>query len=117
MIVEDDDDIRESLQEALEAEGYPVHVAANGREGLTLLAHIERPCVILLDLMMPVMNGWEFLSVQRQDRAFAQIPVIVVSAAPETALPRDSAAVVPKPVDLDQLLEVVRKLCRRGDAS
>ena len=68
LIVDDDPDIRDSLKEVLEDEGYEVNGVANGREALDYLRKSPRPCVILLDLMMPVMDGWQFRKEQKQIR-------------------------------------------------
>jgi CheY-like chemotaxis protein len=96
----------------LELEGYRVSTVSNGKEALDLLRVIEPPCLILLDLMMPVMNGWEFLKAQKGDSALATIPVVVVSAA-HGMLPRppEADAAMKKPVDLEVLLKVVRDWC------
>jgi CheY-like chemotaxis protein len=107
MIIEDDPDIRSALAQVLMAEGYEVHEAANGREGIEALQQESRPGLILLDLMMPVMNGWEFLQVRRQDAQAAAIPVVVVSAVGTPASNLAIAQFLPKPIDLDQLLEAV----------
>ena len=80
LVVEDDRDIRESLQDLLEVEGYAVTTAENGRDALEVLHGMEAPSVILLDLMMPVMSGDEFLQELRKDDALASIPVLIVSA-------------------------------------
>jgi CheY-like chemotaxis protein len=113
LIVEDDRDIREALRLVLEAEGYCVRVADNGRDGLAMLGETRGPCLILLDLMMPVMDGFQFLSVRERDVALATIPVVVVSAFPENA--RDIASMtqgfVKKPVNLEQLLAVAQRYC------
>src|SRR6187549_1262395 len=81
LVVEDDTDIRESLVEVLEDEGFGVRAAADGRQALDVL-RAERPLpdLILLDLMMPVMNGFQFREQQLSDAAFAGIPVVVVTA-------------------------------------
>jgi len=82
VVIEDDEDLRETLRELLEMEGFQVSTACNGLEGLRLIERSSRPCLILLDLMMPVMDGWEFLDTLRQNAAqLAQAPVAVVSAA------------------------------------
>jgi CheY-like chemotaxis protein len=111
LVVEDDKDIRETLQQVLELEGYRVTTATNGKEGLESLKGIDRPCVILLDLMMPVMNGWEFLEAHRTDTTLATIPVVVVSAAGDKAKSAPAAGFIKKPVDLESLLNVVRRYC------
>src|SRR3989442_228935 len=87
LIVEDDPDIRESLQVVLETEGYNARTAANGKEGVAALESLEHPCLVLLDLMMPVMNGWEFLAVQRNDERLNKVPVVVVSAIADRTRP------------------------------
>lgn len=111
LIVEDDNDIRESLAQVLELEGYNVSTAANGKEALELLTTIKRPCLILLDLMMPVMSGWEFLNAQRDDMMLATIPVVVVSAAGEKAKSTPASGFIKKPIDLPVLLSMIEQYC------
>ena len=117
LIADDDRDIRETLQEILEAEGYRVGVAKNGAEALEK-ARASRPSVILLDLFMPVMDGAEFRRRQLQDPAVADIPVVVVSAAAGLE-DRISAlgvtAHLEKPLRLEQLFQLVARLCGRPD--
>lgn len=113
LIVEDDADIREALGQALQVEGYNVHAAENGRDGLDRLAVIERPCLILLDVMMPVMNGIEFLHRLREDDVLATIPIVMVTAYSHLAEEaRGAAAYIKKPVDLDLLIRTVDQYCR-----
>jgi CheY-like chemotaxis protein len=99
----------------LELEGFPVRLAANGKLALDSLHDGERPCLIILDLMMPVMNGWQFREVQRTDPDLAKIPVVVVTAAgARDEIPAISAdAWLPKPVDFDRLLATIAPLCHR----
>jgi len=98
----------------LELEGYQVETAANGKLALERLGSGVGPCVIVLDLMMPVMDGWQFRQAQIRDAALANIPVIVVSAAGRERLERIQAdAYLSKPVDLDELLGCVTQFCRR----
>lgn len=119
LIVEDDDDVRESLGEVLRDEGYEVVTAANGLDALTALrAGVGPdgdgpPCTIILDLMMPTMNGWDFRAHQLQEPALAQIPVIVVSGVAHMASTASlrPAAVIGKPVDLDRLLAEIHRHC------
>lgn len=110
LLVEDDPEIQESLRLLLEDEGYDVVIASNGKEALEFLREDERePCLILLDLMMPVLNGWELLQIIRHDDKLMTLPVTVVSGslpAPETA-----NRFMKKPVDLDELLAHVKELC------
>src|SRR3954468_25043711 len=80
LIVEDDEDLRDMMAQMLTIEGYRTATAANGREALDYLHHIAKPHVILLDLMMPVMDGWEFRRQQKADPEIAPVPVIVLSA-------------------------------------
>jgi CheY-like chemotaxis protein len=108
VVVEDDDDIRETFRELLEAEGYLVLTAANGRDALqTIDALGGAPCLVLLDLMMPVMDGWQVLGALREAERLGDIPVVVVSAVPSHA---DGAVrVMVKPVDVEELLKAVRE--------
>jgi len=111
-IIEDDVDTRDMLAKFLELEGYNVELAANGRQALDLLASGANANVIVLDLMMPVMDGWEFRRRQVEDGRLRNIPTIVVSAAGRERLAQISAdAYLSKPVDMDELLERVSQLC------
>jgi CheY-like chemotaxis protein len=113
LIVEDDRDTREMLERFLQLEGFDVRSAPNGHVALQSLQTAGRPCVILLDLMMPVMNGWQFREAQVQDPDFAKIPVIVVTAAgPRGEIPEIEAdGWLAKPVDFEQLLSAVQTFC------
>jgi CheY-like chemotaxis protein len=113
LVVEDNDDVREMMAVTLELEGHHVSTAINGADALEKLHHGERPCVILLDLMMPVMNGWEFRRALELDPVLRDVPVVVVSAATgEMANRARAAAHLPKPLDMDQLLAIVGALCQ-----
>lgn len=114
LVVEDEEVIRDTFRLALELEGYHVHTAGNGREALDLLARIPPPCLILLDLMMPVMNGWEFVEKVQKDAALDSIPIVIVSAYGEQAKAIRAKGVLPKPVDLRILVETVEKWCRKS---
>lgn len=111
LIVEDDIYIRETLQMALELEGYVVRTAAEGAKGLEALNQTELPCLILLDLMMPIMNGWEFAEAVGKDSVLSQIPIAVVSAFAEKASKIPAKAVINKPIDMDLLLKIVQECC------
>ncbi|PCC73902.1 Response regulator receiver domain-containing protein [Nannocystis exedens] len=117
LLVEDDADIRDVVAELLRGEGYDVHGAENGEQALAYLHEAERePCLILLDLMMPVVDGWQVLArLRAQDRLLA-LPVVVMSASSPAAAPADVAAFVRKPIDLDLLLGLVRRYCGRTPA-
>ena len=112
LIVEDDEGIRNALRLALELEGYQVFTASNGKEGLELLPKMPVPCLILLDLMMPVMNGWEFaLALEEKDMILATIPVVVVTAFADQAKTIKAKGVIKKPVDLEVLFQMVKRWC------
>jgi CheY-like chemotaxis protein len=110
LVVDDNDDVREMMTVALELEGHHVYTAANGQQALTQLENGLRPAVILLDLMMPVMNGWEFRSALKRDKRFSDIPVIVVSALGGD-LVGQPGLFLGKPIDVDVLLDVVGDYC------
>jgi two-component system, chemotaxis family, chemotaxis protein CheY len=113
LIVDDDLDIREILTDILEDRGFAVITAANGLEALTLVRNMTAPpSVILLDLMMPVMDGYGFLEERSKDPALAAIPLAIVTAGHGVDRNRlgDGAPVVPKPFDLPQLLRVLHHL-------
>ena len=113
-IVEDDVDTREMLGRFLELEGFNVETAENGQQALERLESGTRASVIVLDLMMPVMDGWQFRREQAQRANLAQIPVIVVSAAGRDRISQiDADAYLSKPVDLEELLERIGKYCPR----
>ena len=113
LIVEDDEDLREMMAQMLTIEGFDTATAANGREALDYLHSSGKPHVILLDLMMPVMDGWEFRRQQKADPELAPVPVIVLSALdPPRAATVDADAFLKKPLDFDRLLELVRDHCR-----
>ena len=115
LIVEDDADLREMMAQLLTLEGYHIDTAANGREALEYLNEAPRPDVILLDLMMPIMDGWEFRRRQQNDPALADVPVIVLTAldqAQARANDLNGVDFLKKPLDFDRLLELVRRRCR-----
>jgi len=113
LIVEDDADLREMMAQLLTLEGYQAATVSNGREALEYLeGDLDRPDVILLDLMMPVMDGWEFRRRQRADPGFSEVPVIVLSALDQNrAGGIDPDAFLKKPLDFDRLLQLVRLYC------
>ena len=101
------------MAQLLTIEGFDATTAANGREALEYLHTSEKPHVILLDLMMPVMDGWEFRRQQKADPDLARVPVIVLSALDAgRASAVDATAFLKKPLDFDRLLELVRLHCR-----
>ncbi len=111
--MEDDEDLRDMMAQMLAIEGFDAATAANGLEALEYLHATPKPHVILLDLMMPVMDGWEFRRQQRADPELAPVPVIVLSALdPVRSAAVGAVAVLKKPLDFDRLLELVREHCR-----
>lgn len=111
MVVDDDDDIRGSLADILSDEGYAVRAAANGREALAdLRSGKTRPSVILIDLMMPVMNGYELRTELLRDPELSSIPVVVVSARGTIDQRQVAPAeILRKPVELGVLLETIER--------
>jgi CheY-like chemotaxis protein len=107
LLVDDDADLRTSLAEALEDSGYAVIQAADGQAALDLL-EVERPDLVLLDLLMPVLNGWQFCQSKDENPATSGIPVIAMSAAvskdPKSPYYIDVDDFIAKPVELDELL-------------
>ncbi len=110
LIIEDDADVRSAIADALAGEGHSVAEAGDGIEGLER-ARDHRPDVILLDLMMPGMDGWAFREAQRRDGELAGVPVVIISAClPEDLLALDAAARLDKPFDLENLLALLDRL-------
>ena len=111
LVVDDDPNIRKMIIAALRREGYDFSEAPNGKEALEIM-RAQHPSVVVLDLMMPILSGWEVLQEREQDPALRQIPVIIVSAnrAPEIALAVDKGicAFLPKPFDIAALSALVR---------
>ncbi len=108
LIVDDEEDIRETLRFALELEGFQVLRAENGKAALALLAESPvRPSLILLDLMMPVMDGYEFLERAHADASLKDIPIVVISAFNQRDPLEHARAFLRKPLGLDALLEAV----------
>lgn len=112
VVIEDDRDIRESITEVLETEGYQVTTASNGEEGLKILDTSARPGLILLDLMMPVKDGFQFWEDLSKLPELSTIPIVIMSAAgrmdeKRTRIP--AREYLRKPIELDQLLTTVEK--------
>lgn len=112
MVVEDDPDCLDIVSEILEADGYEVLGAPDGQAALAALHGGRRPRLILLDLMLPIMNGWQFREAQLEDTALAHIPVIVFTAgrdAQGAARSLGAAGFLRKPIDMDDLLAAVAR--------
>ena len=112
LVIDDDASIREVLATILGSQGYEVLTAADGRQALDLLRDGAMPQVILLDLMMPVMNGWAFREAMQRDAAFATIPVLVMTGDGEIAAKTarlSAAGYLRKPIALTDLLKTVAR--------
>jgi CheY-like chemotaxis protein len=116
LIVEDDAEIRNSLREVLGDEGYAVVIATNGKEALEALRRaVDKPKLIILDVMMPVMDAYQFREAQLKDGSLSEIPTVLLSAdakLPEKAAAAKTSLYLKKPVDLDELFSLVEKYCR-----
>jgi CheY-like chemotaxis protein len=103
LIVDDDADIREGLAAVLEDEGFLAYQAKNGREALVVLEQMPRPSAVLVDLMMPEMNGWQLASVLKT----AGLPVIIITAAAGIAQVDGARHVIQKPLSIDRLVSAI----------
>jgi CheY-like chemotaxis protein len=110
LIVEDEEDLREMLRDALERRGFHVVTAANGQEALAVIPQIEHLCLVLLDLFMPEMNGWDFFDAMKARKELEQIPVIITTSAPNRA-PVGATRVMQKPLSLDRVISAVQEFC------
>jgi CheY-like chemotaxis protein len=116
LVVEDDDDIRNAIVDLLESEGYCTEAAENGKEALEKLYHIPKPCLVLLDMMMPIMNGRQFLDEVMKDSKLAPLPILIVSAVAEKSNTAGSVGFLKKPIDIDVVLNVVSQYCQLPDS-
>jgi len=111
LIVEDEEDLRELMRHALEMYGYTVVTAEEGGDALRKIDDIGPPCVVLLDLLMPGMNGWDFFAKLRQRPELASVPVIVHSSASARA-PQGVTRVLQKPMAFETLVSIVEEYCK-----
>lgn len=112
LVIDDDPAICQTMKDVLEINGYRVTTARDGQEGIKALTTMSTlPCMILLDLMMPGMNGWGFLDFQRANAQFATVPVIICSAYENSAKSVSKNPVITKPVKLNSLLGAVKAFC------
>lgn len=111
LIVEDDKDIRESMKDALELEGYNVTIAINGKEGLASLEKSSDTCLILLDMLMPSMGGREFMDIIKKDAKLSPIPIFVHSAVANKENTKGAVGWIKKPADLESILATVKNYC------
>lgn len=119
LLVEDNVELRALMREAIEAEGHRVHEAGDGAEALEYLARDRPPCLIVLDLILPVLSGFEFMKGVGENPFLRAIPVLVVSALERTRLEEavsqwGAVGYLAKPFHLDDLLGIVARHCRRG---
>jgi CheY-like chemotaxis protein len=108
LIVEDEVAIRDTLTELLSKDGREIVTAGDGQEALECLTKVPRPCLILLDLMMPRMDGWEFLQRKSAEPSISDVPTIVLSAS---GRPAGAMHQLAKPVDVERLLVLVEQYC------
>ncbi len=114
LVIDDDPEIRDTMVEVLRAEGYPVDMASNGREGLAKLDAIQTPCLVVLDMMMPVLDGMGFLEAVARRANADDIHVLVVTANPAMFRQIEPPRVIDllkKPFELDDMLGVVAAYC------
>jgi len=109
LVVDDEQGIRELLTELVQMAGCRAVVAANGAEALQVLS-AHRPCLIIVDLLMPVMSGFDLLESLARDPGLTAIPVIILTSAPEQA--PGGYPLLPKPIDIDALWDLMRGTCR-----
>jgi two-component system, chemotaxis family, chemotaxis protein CheY len=110
IVVEDELDLCETLRDVFEDEGYHVGVANNGADALVLMRGLdEKPCIIILDLLMPVMDGNQFYTALKSDPRLGDVPVVITTSDPTHA--PDGVITLTKPVSLDRLLDTVKKCC------
>jgi len=111
LIVEDEEDLRELMRDALQLRGYSVVTAEEGTDALRKIDDIGPPCVILLDLLMPGMNGWDFFAKVRERPELSDVPVIIHSSA-ATRAPAGATRVLQKPLAFERLVSIVAEYCR-----
>jgi CheY-like chemotaxis protein len=107
LVVDDEPDIRDSLRDVLEDEGYRVRLACNGVEALAELKTLPRPCAVILDIIMPLMSGTEFYAAMMADPRTADVPLVVSTSDPSRVPP--GPPILKKPIDVTRLLAVLDK--------
>lgn len=112
LVIDDDFDTLDAIGDVLSMEGYEVRCVRSAKDALAQMSQID-PAIIVLDLMMPEMNGWEFLAIRKSDESLSNIPVLVLSADNRSlhqALEFEATEYVAKPIDLDALLNVIARI-------
>lgn len=110
LVVEDEKESRDTLRELLEFEGYAMQTAVNGQEALaTLNSSGDKICIMLLDLFMPVMNGWQVIEQLKADGRLGATQIVIITSAPYQA--PAGMPVFQKPLDLDKVMHEVQRLC------
>lgn len=122
LVAEDNNDVRETIVDAIRMQGYEVHGVSNGKQALEMLDVLGAPTLVLLDLMMPVMNGWEFLNAQCKRAKLASHKIVTISAVDPTRGPVGSSPIgaagnLQKPISLDDLWDTVREFCGEPGAA
>ena len=119
LVIDDDPEIRQSLADALSDRGWVVVTEPNGKTAMEHLRQGLEPCAILVDLMMPVMDGWEFREEVRQDPGLRDIPMLVISAfspkAPKGYPELGDAPFIPKPFEVETVIRALERVCRTED--
>jgi CheY-like chemotaxis protein len=110
LVVEDEEDLREMIREALELNGYGVVIAEDGRQALARLSGIEHLCLALIDLLMPGMNGWDLYNELKRRSELDGVPIVVYSSVASRA-PKGATRVLQKPLTFNELLATVREYC------
>ena len=117
LVVDDDVDTLNSMSEFLQSEGFETVCAQNGQQAWELMHRAPGPDLVVLDLMMPKMDGWTFRMHQRRDPKLAAIPIVVVSAFSAKAIDDDAEAIFTKPINLPAFIQAVKRGVTRRRAS
>jgi CheY-like chemotaxis protein len=109
LVVDDDPDTCQAMADLLGAHGYRAFKARDGQEALRKLRSRKKPCLLLLDLMMPRMTGWELLELHRENARLSSVPLVLVTGWTDTDIAQ-AKAMIPKPLDPDRLLRTLRRI-------
>jgi CheY-like chemotaxis protein len=115
LVVEDEPELREAMATTFRHQGHRVAAAADGQQALELLRDGHLPAVVVLDLLMPVLNGFQFLETARRDQRLRSVPVVAITSS-EQDLPFGAQAIMRKPADMDALLEMIASHCAHAKA-